>query len=95
MNSKIHYPQWTRIPWDGNPALDLECWSKSFREGHVSVGIGEFTTVVFSYGPDSAFSYSGTRWRKDGTLSEEEAMRLVDMTEGRSLAGQSRIGRVY
>jgi hypothetical protein len=84
---KIVYKEWTRIPWDGNTALNFECWRKSFRGGRVSVGIGdEFQTVVFSYGPNSQSSYSSTRWRLNGAhLSESEAMARVDATDGRSL----------
>ncbi len=86
MNSKLKYLNWTLIPWDGNPALNYECWRKSFRRGHVSVGVGDFLLVVFSYGPASDDSFSSTRWRKDlPPLTEEEAKRLVDSTVGRSL----------
>ena len=82
---KKRYKDWTRIPWDGNPDLKLECWRKSFRHGHVSVGIGEFLSVVFSYGHDSDDSFSSTRWNYgDSVITEEEAMRRVDSTNGRS-----------
>ena len=84
------YKTWTRIPWDGNPALNLECWRKSFGRGHVSVGIGEFLNVVFSYGPDSDDSHCGTRWNYNGNpvISEDEAMRMVDAGKGKHMAGQ-------
>jgi hypothetical protein len=55
---KQKFPQWTRIPWDGNLSLGFDCWRKSFGRGQVSVGIGDFRTVVFSYGPDSEFNLS-------------------------------------
>ena len=73
------YREWTRIPWDGNPDLKLECWRKSFGRGHVSVGIGEFQTVAFSFGADSA-SYSSTRWTNydDPPLTEEAVMKDLD-----------------
>lgn len=79
MSARKKYPKWTRIPWDGNPALGLECWRKTFGSGHVSVGIGDFLTVVFSFGADSDSSYSGTRWNYDKEpLSEEEVMQHLD-----------------
>lgn len=78
---KVKYPQWTRIPWDGNPSLKLECWRKTFGRGHVSVGIGGFKSIVHSFGADSDRSYSGTRARPGPAtpdLTEEEAMAEVD-----------------
>ncbi len=74
----LKYKEWTLIDWDGNPALHLKCWRKSFFNGHVSVGVGEFTSIVYSYGPNSDFSHSGTRWRRGATISEEVAMQMVD-----------------
>jgi hypothetical protein len=76
---KRRYEKWTKIPWDGNRALRLECWRKSFGRGHVSVGIGDFDTICYSFGANSDDSYSSTRWRPDGaTISEQEAMENVD-----------------
>ena len=80
---KIKYEHWTKIPWDGNPSLKLECYRKSFGRGHVSVGIGEFTTIVYNYGANSDNSYSSTRWRENGNISEQEAMKLVDANKGK------------
>lgn len=71
---KTKYKTWTKIPWDGNHELNLECWRKSFGSGHVSVGIGDFKLICYSYGPNSDDSMSSTR----GNMSEEEAMNLVD-----------------
>lgn len=78
----MKYEQWTRIPWDGNTELGYECYRKSFGHGHVSVGIGDFTYIVYSYGPNSDSSLSSTRWRKDGNITEQEAMDLVDKNKG-------------
>lgn len=80
---KPTYPVWTEIEWDGNPALKLKCWRKSFGRGHVSVGSGEFDLIVYSYGANHDDSMSDTRWRKEGNISEEEAMRLVDDNKGK------------
>ena len=83
--AKKKYEKWTRIPWDGNPSLKLECWRKSFGRGHVSVGIGEFLHVVFSYGANSDSSFSGTRWDYDRQpISEADMMRRVERTSGKS-----------
>lgn len=71
-------PTWKRIPWDGNPELGYECWRKKFGHGHVSVGIGDFLHVGHSFGRASEFSFSSTRWRRDGPISEEQAMAEVD-----------------
>lgn len=76
---KTKYSVWTLIDWDGNHALGFKCWRKSFGRGHVSVGVGEFRSVVYSYGPDSDDSISSIR----GVLTEQEAMTLVDSTRGR------------
>lgn len=74
---------WTKIPWDGNPDLKLECWRKSFGNGHVSVGVGEFLNVVFSFGANSDASYCGTRWDYGRPpISEEDAMAAVDRSKG-------------
>lgn len=56
---------WVRIPWDGNPDLGFECWHKTFDRGHVSLGIGAFLSVVFSFGNNSDSSCSSTRWDYD------------------------------
>lgn len=82
----IKYETWTRIPWEGNPDLGYECYRKTFGNGCVSVGIGEFLKVVFSYGADSDRSYSSTRWNYDNpVITEEEAMKLVDAHSGLSM----------
>lgn len=75
--------KWELIDWDGNPDLNYKCWRKKFGRGHVSVGVGEFDTIVYSYGPNSDDSISSTRWRAIGTISEEEAMKLVDKNNGK------------
>lgn len=74
--------QWTLVDWDGNPELNFKCYRKKFGNGHVSIGIGKFTTIVYSYGPNSDNSLSSTRWRKDGELSVEQAMEIVDRNNG-------------
>jgi len=80
---KQKYENWTLIDWDGNPALGLKCWRKSFRHGHVSVGVDQFDSIVYSYGPNSDYSCSGTRWRANGPLlTEAEAMAMVDKNKG-------------
>lgn len=85
MNTR-KYKNWTLIDWDGNPDLGYKCWRKSFGRGHVSVGCGDFLTVVFSYGADSDDSMSGTRWNyNEPPLSEETAMRAVDSTNGKRI----------
>jgi hypothetical protein len=77
------YPQWTLIDWDGNPALHLKCWRKSFGRGHVSVGVGKFQNIVYSHGANSEDSLSSTRWRPDGKhQTEKEAMAMVDRNHG-------------
>lgn len=77
--SKVRYKEWTRIPWDGNPDLKLECWRKSFGRGHVSVGIGEFLTVTFSFGANSDDSHSSTRWNYENCpIPEERMMHALD-----------------
>ena len=75
--------KWNLVDWDGNPSLGLKCWRKRFKRGHVSVGAGEWLSIVHSFGPDSEDSFCSTRWRKDGNhLTEQEAMRLVDAQKG-------------
>lgn len=77
------YPDWTLIDWDGNSALNLKCWRKSFSGGHVSIGAGTFLTIVYSYGADSERSLSSTRWRSNGIhQTEVEAMAMVDANKG-------------
>ena len=76
---------WTLMDWDGNLELGLKCWRKRFGRGKISVGCGNFTTIVFSFGANSNDSFSGTRWRPDNkTLTEIQAMRLVDACKGNS-----------
>jgi hypothetical protein len=77
---------WTLIDWDGNLSLGYKCWRKSFGRGHVSVGVGDFLLVCFSYGNNSHRSYSTTRWDYDRPpITEEEAMRQIDANRGRSM----------
>jgi hypothetical protein len=76
------YKKWNLIKWDGNLELGYKCYRRVFKGGHVSVGVGEFTTIVHSFGANSHRSYSSTRWRESGTLSEVEAMDLVDKQYG-------------
>lgn len=79
----VKYKNWTRIAWDGNPSLKLECWRKSFGRGHVSIGIGEFKTIVYSYGANSDESLSGSRSRTGRhDQTEEAAMEMVDRNRG-------------
>lgn len=79
------YKTWTLIDWDGNPALKLKCWRKSFGHGHVSVGVGKFDLIVYSYGANSGSSLSSTRSRSAyglPDLTEFEAMAMVDRNRG-------------
>ena len=79
----MKYKNWTILLWDGNPALNLKCWVKSFGKGRVSVGIGDFKHIVYSYGPDSDFSMSGTRARVGKPdQTEAQAMAMVDRNGG-------------
>ncbi len=73
---------WQKIDWDGNRKLKLKCWRKKFGRGHVSVGIGDFLLIAFSYGANSDNSMSSTRWRHNRILSEQEAMDWVDKNNG-------------
>ena len=83
MSTKTNYSEWTLIDWDGNPSLKLKCWRKSFGRGHVSVGAGDFLSVVFSHGANSVSSMSSTRWNYDKTpISEQEMMKWVDECDG-------------
>lgn len=84
MTKNCNFPIWTKIKWDGNPDLNLQCWRKTFGRGSVSVGIGPFLHIVYSYGANSDASLSSTRWRKDvAHLTEAQAMELVDANHGR------------
>ena len=76
------YTDWTLIDWDGNNELGYKCYRKSFRRGYVSVGVGDFKLIVYSYGNDSEDSMSSTRWSKNGVKSELEAMNNVDRNNG-------------
>lgn len=76
---------WQLIEWDGNPSLGLKCWRKKFGRGYVSVGAGDFLSIVYSYGAESEDSMCGSRYRKDGPISEQEAMALVDANNGHCL----------
>jgi len=75
--------QWELIEWDGNPDLKLKCWRKKFGRGHVSVGVDDFLTVVYSYGANSDDSISSTRWHYDTTISEKDMMAFVDSNNGK------------
>lgn len=82
---RVRYKTWTLIDWDGNPALGFKCWRKSFSRGHVSVGVGDFDLIVYSYGADSGDSLSGTRSRKAygrPDQTEKQAMAMVDRNHG-------------
>lgn len=74
---KTKYKDWTLIQWDGNPSLNLQCWRKSFGKGHVSVGVEDFKTIVYSHGPNSDESMSS--YRKH---SCEESMEIIDRNKG-------------
>lgn len=74
---------WQLIDWDGNPELKLQCWRKKFGGGHVSVGVGDFDLVVYSYGANSDDSCSCTRKRVDRIISEKEMMDYVDSIGGK------------
>ena len=80
----VSWDKWTLIDWDGNHDLHLKCYRKRFGNsgGHVSVGVGDFHLICYSYGANSARSMSSTRWRKDRILTEQEAMKLVDEHKG-------------
>jgi hypothetical protein len=69
---------WELTTWDGNKSLNFSCWRKKFGRGHVSVGIGDFYSVTYSFGPNSDFSCSSTRWRKDRILEPSECMAIID-----------------
>jgi len=75
--------EWQLIEWDGNRNLKLQCYRKKFGRGHVSVGIGDFLQIVYSYGPDSEDSLSATRWRKNKIITAEQAMEMVDKNKGK------------
>lgn len=76
------YKVWTLIDWDGNNALGYKCWRKNFGRGHVSVGVGEFASIVYSYGANSEDSLSSSRWRDQKILTEHEAMVIIDRNHG-------------
>jgi hypothetical protein len=79
---KRKYKTWTLIDWDGNLSLKYKCWRKSFGRGHVSVGVGNFQTIVYSYGANSDDSLNSTRWSKTHIQTEQEAMDMVDKNKG-------------
>ena len=79
------YKGWKVVKWDGNPALKLTCWRKTFGRGHVSVGVGDFKNIVYSYGANSDSSLSGTRARDHygrPDQTEYAAMDMVDRNHG-------------
>lgn len=77
------YNDWTLIKWDGNRDLNYKCYRKSFGRGHVSIGVGEFKSIVYSYGNNSEDSMSSTRFRQSGILTPEQAMKIVDENNGK------------
>lgn len=77
-----HKNTWELIEWDGNSSLKLQCYRKKFGKGHVSIGVGEFKNIVYSYGANSDYSISSTRWRFDGDITVEQAMEIVDRNKG-------------
>lgn len=79
----MEYTEWTLIDWDGNRDLGYKCYRKTFGRGYVSVGVGDFKLIVYSYGANSENSLCSTRWRKDGIITEEDAMRMVDTNRGK------------
>jgi hypothetical protein len=80
---KPKYKTWTLIDWDGNPSFNHKCYRKSFPRGHVSVGVGDFYSIVYSYGANSEDSYSSTRHLGYKILTEQEAMDIVDKKGGK------------
>ncbi len=77
--------EWELVDWND----DFKCWRKKFGRGYVSVGVGEFQNVVFSYGANSDDSYSTTRWDYDRpVITEEEAMKMVDAGKGKKMIGR-------
>lgn len=74
---------WELIEWDGNPELKLQCYRKKFGRGKVSIGVGEFKSIIYSYGANSEDSLSGTRWRAEGEITVERAMDIVDRNKGK------------
>ena len=80
---KITYKTWTLIDWDGNLELNHKCYRKSFGRGHVSVGVGDFYSIVYSYGANSDDSYSSTRHLGSRIITEQEAMDMVDKNKGK------------
>jgi hypothetical protein len=81
------YYEWTKIPWDGNTSLGLYCWRLSWGlRGNVSVGIGPFLNIAFSYGPDNDNSCGGTRWNYGApVITEEQAMTTINGTSGKHI----------
>jgi hypothetical protein len=75
--------KWELMEWDGNHELKLQCYRKKFGRGNVSIGVGEFKTIVYSYGANSEDSLSGTRWRAEGDITVEQAMDIVDRNNGK------------
>ena len=77
MNKNASKTEWERVPWHGNPAQSRECWRRKFGRGIVYIGIGEFQAVIFSFGPDSEDSFSGTRWNYIHPPYNEEEMKCM------------------
>jgi len=74
--------EWTLKTWDCDNSGN-KCWVKKFGKGEVSVGVGTFLLVNFSYGPNSDHSMSGTRWHYGTTISEQDMMNWIDENEGK------------
>ena len=80
---KEKFENWTKIDWPGNEELGYKCWVKGIgKKKRVYVGIGDFLTVCFSYGPYSHRSFSSTRWRPNGIVSELKMMEAIDSVNG-------------
>ena len=75
--------KWELIDWDGNHSLNFKCYRKKFGRGKVSIGVGDFCFICYSYGPNSEDSMSGTRRRKEGDITVEQAMEIVDRNNGK------------
>lgn len=89
MSNKTKYQTWTLIDWDGNTTLGHKCYRKTFGRGHVSVGVGDFYFITYSYGHNSEDSLTSTRKRSGYTMTEQEAMDMVDRCKGKYINGQS------
>lgn len=98
--SKITYPDWTPIDWDGNPQMALDgtifdCWRKSFRHGHVTISRHkdrkDSISITFSFGANSDDSCSGSCPGQD----IEKAKKYVDAYVGEGHHFRPGSGRKY